>query len=1271
MLDDIQLQSIRLAVVLTQQKLVSIGATIAFTKDNGWPVLDGLIVFEGLAVGFTYFPEFKSVTTLVDCSAKVSGGTLTASIGLPNLEFGCELEEGQTINIAQLVKHLVGDSVSMPQITCTKLKLFGQLKDRKDGQYRFQAAVSDNWTFNLGSKPLSLTQIGLDFSHTKNPASTSANLLGIFAIAGAELAVGGEYATQQGWTLTAGTFGEQNIPLTTLLDDVLALFGVDFPANAPAMALKNLNLIFNTLSHDFTFRAMSTLDILNVSMEIDLEIAIVHPQQGSPQKTFKGFLWIQEEAFEIDYLGSDESKTFSAQWSTKDQKHYLQFQDIASAFGFTPLEIPPDLDLSLENASFTYDFTDKTLVLEAQSVNYGKAVFVALKNTTTGKWQFFFGLEVNAAIALANLPLVNHELPSSETLAIKDFHFTIASATFDKTLVNTLRGLIPNGMVQLPNAIGAGVELSTILQLGATTERLGFPISAKTASEGNPETQGNAQPSDGNTTSAIAPSTPSGNDKPASDNKPASVPSASAIDNPESSSGDAKWFTLEKSFEPVYLQQIGVSYRDSFVSFLLDASLSVSALKISLDGLSVGSPISDFKPQFNLDGLGISYITKSIQITGALLAAPGSGLGSHNFNYEGEAIVKTETFSLGAEGAYTVVNGHPSLFVFVLLDEPLGGPPFFFVTGLAGGFGYNRRLKIPSLDGVKTFPLVQAATGQDNPFGSSHSPTNALQVMQTDIPVAVGTDWLAAGVNFTSFEMVTAFALLTAELGTQFEIALLGMAKLSVPTGASSPIGMAQMVLDASFSTATGLLAVSAKLTPASYILSEKCHLTGGFAFYIWFSGDREGDFVATLGGYSPYFNKPAYYPDEPQLGFNWNVTDNLNLKGGMYFALTPAVVMAGGDLEATWQSGDLKAWFDADADFLLGWKPFHYDIHSSVNLGASYKVNLLLTSFRVTVHVGVSLHLYGPSFAGSAIVHLSVFSFTIRFGQSNPSSNPISWSAFTDSFFPDTTSQQESHLTKGKSRDTKEKSRDTKRKSRDILSVKVANGLVKDLRKGKSQDPDEIDYIVNPAILTLVTKTLIPAKTATFNSMAQRGTWNTNLGVLPVGIAANGFISKHQVTIADEDGNPTNNFQIEPAIANSPTALWGTNTPRTNNPAMISNTLVGFTIKPTVMPPDKLLPIKIANLQYSTAPKRPSFTWSAPDEPTTESFNPTQAMKQLEDTIDSPEVAKTRHNILASLNLQGLKVNENVDVSNIVASARDALLAPPVLSLLGEAHNS
>ena len=119
-----------------------------------------------------------------------------------------------------------------------------------------------------------------------------------------------------------------------------------------------------------------------------------------------------------------------------------------------------------------------------------------------------------------------------------------------------------------------------------------------------------------------------------------------------------------------------------------------------------------------------------------------------------------------------------------MIDVPLGGPPCFFIDGLAGGFGYNRGLNLPTLDDLPAYPFVKGAMNDraGQPVQRQEGPTrSALEALHDTAPPAYGENWIAAGIRFSSFEMVQSFALLTVKFGTEFELDLLGLSEASVP----------------------------------------------------------------------------------------------------------------------------------------------------------------------------------------------------------------------------------------------------------------------------------------------------------------------------------------------------------------------------------------------------------------------------------------------------------------------------------------------------------
>src|SRR3569623_676147 len=120
----------------------------------------------------------------------------------------------------------------------------------------------------------------------------------------------------------------------------------------------------------------------------------------------------------------------------------------------------------------------------------------------------------------------------------------------------------------------------------------------------------------------------------------------------------------------------------------------MSGLSLGLQGLALGFKLDDRTDiAANLDGMSLFLQSGSLQISGGFLR--------FGDDYLGEASVKAASFGLTAIGGYSPKDR--SFFLFVRLNAPLGGPPFFFITGLAGGFGINRTLILPPIDELPDF----------------------------------------------------------------------------------------------------------------------------------------------------------------------------------------------------------------------------------------------------------------------------------------------------------------------------------------------------------------------------------------------------------------------------------------------------------------------------------------------------------------------------------------------------------------------------------------
>ena len=773
---------------------------------------------------------------------------------------------------------------------------------------------------------------------------------------------------------------------------------------------------------------------------------------------------------------------------------------------------------------------------------------------------------------------------------------------------------------------------------------------------------------------------------------------------------DPIWFNVEKAFGPVSLQKLGVAWADTerTLSWLVDGGVALGGLTLDLEQLSITFPVTDFaSTRLGLKGIEVGFNGGGIEISGGFIEIDSDD----GVEYDGQAFIKVASFTLSALGGYGVskADNHSSLFVFLLIDIPLGGPPIFFVNGLAGGFGYNRDLKLPTIDDLPSYPLVQGAmggSGADNPFQGKKDPASALQVLADDIRPSYGQDWLAAGVRFASFEVVQSFVLLTVKFGTTFEIDLLGLSQASVPPGAPDPIANVELALLATFAPDRGFIGLSAKLTDRSYVFSKSCHLTGGFAFYLWFKDDPvsdapAGQFVVTLGGYHPFFIPPKYFPDEPRLGLDWKVSDALSISGGLYFALTPGAVMAGGYLNALFDAGIVRAWFKAHADFLLGWKPFYYQIGVGIDLGCTIRLPILICTIVITIEVGVDLELWGPPFGGTIVVHLLFISFTIPFGSSSPAPLPIPWDEFTTSFLPAAHPASTSTESKDVARRTFAAAADASTPDQAdphqvVCSVRIGGGLLKDL----SDDPSiGIDWVVDPLHIELVVSTVIPAKQ--IDLITKAGSTTTSLtphdtviefGVGPMAVPAESFSSTLQITVDRlVEGKPDPAYDFahfgealgthewtlasEPILRNAPKATWDTTAAfnrdvsvLNSGPLLLASTLQGVTLSAAEGDVDATPPIPLETLQAAGDPPTASFRWSSPQIAADNPFAAKQAeaMSVLKETVAAADVVNVRDHMIQELARRGVPVTATASVSELAAHADAVLLADPVLCPLG-----
>ena len=743
------------------------------------------------------------------------------------------------------------------------------------------------------------------------------------------------------------------------------------------------------------------------------------------------------------------------------------------------------------------------------------AVFAHAGETSLLAFDIAGGIDLTA-IRLPDLPMVAEGLGDELTASLG---FQIVLASEDLKAEHPLRAQIAaHGFDLGEGAISSPVTLNARLQLGNDTIPIVVPAETKAAAFS--EDLANSARGEGSASGTRA-ADPGGH-----------------------------WVDVHRRFGPVRIDRIGLDFGTE-VTAMLDAGLDAFGLDVSLDGLRMTSPLDAFAPKFSFDGLGIDFRQDPVEIGGSFLRM--ADLGGFGGSIVARGTIKEAEFSLAAYGLFSEVDHQPSLFVYAVLDYPLGGPAFFFVTGLAAGFGLNREIRVPAAEGVRDFPLVQWAMPEASGTKPPESITAAIRDLGAIMPPANGEVFLAIGVAFTSFETVKSFALLIAKFGHRFELDLLGVSRLTSPpegTGQNvPPVAQATVSFKARFVPDEGTLTLRAVLAPDSFVMSRDCHLQGGFAFSAWFRklGKIEaGDFAITIGGYHPDFDRPGHYPTVPRIGVQWQVSPHLSIKGGAYFAMTGAALMAGGRLEAVWQAKNVRASFLAATDFLLTWKPYHYDVRVSVAISASVTIHFFGTH-HLSFHARANVHIWGPEFSGEADIKVRVLGFDVAFHvsfRSSPSlSRPMEWDAFRDAFLPETPA-----------------------------AFSVRTGLVRGVKEGAGER-----WIVSPRDMVLAFETAIPL---TRFVDAERPD-ASGVEVRPAAWTAGTFASEVASIEIRRDGVPIGRegFVIAPVRKGMPVGLWGKartvqraglvflEPPEVNEDRMV-DALAGFTLAPATAPP-------------------------------------------------------------------------------------------------------
>lgn len=452
--------------------------------------------------------------------------------------------------------------------------------------------------------------------------------------------------------------------------------------------------------------------------------------------------------------------------------------------------------------------------------------------------------------------------------------------------------------------------------------------------------------------------------------------------------------TIDKKKGPLTLSGVALSYTDGKLRIHLDASVLVGPIEAGVQGLHLIMDVSKVDGLHNLlhipmdiqiEGLDMSFNRSPVALAGALQHDPV------NKEYAGGIAISLSKLSIAAFGMYRQVDAvaspptpaYDSFFVYAMVEGLIFTVGWAEIRGLIAAFGYNSRLRLPTVDQITSFPLMQ---GFNNPEGfSMDKAIKSLTGPDAYMTPSRGSLWMALGLIIRACEVIDMQAVATVALGpNQTEIGLIARATATLPRGSSAESAL--MLIDLSvfgkLDLTHGELSVDGLINPTSFILNKDCRPSGGFSIRSWFGNSTyNGDWVVSFGGYHPLYKVPSHYPTPPRLGISWNLGENLRVTGNAYAAVTPGALMAGGLLQAVFSAGSFGAHFDAHADFLVNLKPLYYSADMAVFAGVYYEIRVWIVRKKISVNLGASLHLEGPPIHGQVHFDLCVVSFNVSFG--------------------------------------------------------------------------------------------------------------------------------------------------------------------------------------------------------------------------------------------------------------------------------------------------
>jgi hypothetical protein len=421
---------------------------------------------------------------------------------------------------------------------------------------------------------------------------------------------------------------------------------------------------------------------------------------------------------------------------------------------------------------------------------------------------------------------------------------------------------------------------------------------------------------------------------------------------------------IQRTIGPLEIAALLIDVREESFAIGLDLGFELGPIAVAAYELGLRIHYDDGAVEPFLHGLALSMDTGAVKLAGFFAAVDNVVDNVTVTDYVGGAVVSVAGyFELSAIGGYTQLEDETtSLFIFASLVAPLGGPPWFFITGVAGGFGFNRSLPAPGL--LLDHPFLKVMRGEISIGGNA---AEGLKALTVHFAALKGQHWIAAGIQFTAFGFIFGKVVVSIAFGKKFSLQILGMASFGIEPLCYFEIGIEVTADEEKF-------IMRARLSSNSYVVHPDIFsLQGDFALCAWYAEPHKGDFLFSIGGFHPLFDKPPHYPELIRVGAKATVYNFVHLSVEVFFCCTPQALMAGAKVSLWAEFAGIEAGLDVYVDVLMKWDPFF--------LHARLGVHIWFVFFG-RHEVGVDLEVWTPAFGGLATIDLALVEFDVEFGE-------------------------------------------------------------------------------------------------------------------------------------------------------------------------------------------------------------------------------------------------------------------------------------------------